>query len=179
MNQMYQPHVTTPTEVAEPGQVSTPTPPQQSSQDLFARLSSIQLRLWKCRDHSKTNSIDGDASTQPEIDRFIQTASDIYSTAETAAVWSQDSTVSREMSSHDRESFYFQLMVSVSTALEILAPIVNLPSVPASDDEEQGRKSKTQSFIQMKSSFFNLTSLKDNDCLNTRLTFTTIDFYLI
>ncbi|KAL9594713.1 MAG: hypothetical protein Q9219_006877 [cf. Caloplaca sp. 3 TL-2023] len=181
LNQMYQPYITPPAEVVTPGHIPNQAHMHRhSSQDLFARLSSIQMRLWKCKDHSKTNSTDDDgASTLSAIDGFIQAASDICGVAETVAAWSQDSTAV-DMSSHDLESFHFQLMMSVSAALEILSPIVNPLYAPATSDD--GRKTKTQSsclsFVQMQSSFFDLASLKDSESLNTRLTLTTVDFYL-
>ncbi|KAL8717590.1 MAG: hypothetical protein Q9225_005179 [Loekoesia sp. 1 TL-2023] len=184
-NEMYHSYVTPPAEGAPSGHLSNPpSMPRHSSQDLFARLSSIQMRLWKRRDQSKTNMTDDQgASAELETDGFIQTASDICGVAETAAAWSRDST-SLGMSSHDLESFYFQLMMSVSAALDMLTHLENLLSMPASGANESRQRDQHQtqsscpSLVPKQSSYFDLASLKDSERLNIRLTLTTVDFYL-
>ena len=185
LNHMISSYVIPPTEATASGQISNqPNMPQNSSQDLFARLSSIQMRLWNRRDQSKTSSTGNqDTFTETEIDDFIQTASDICTIAERAVAWSQDSS-SLGMSSHDLESFYFQLMMSVSAALDILTRLETLFSVPTSDANESRQRdtlhtqSSYSSLVRTQSSFFDLASLKDRERLNTRLTVTTVDFYL-
>ncbi|KAI4170956.1 MAG: hypothetical protein LQ343_004614 [Gyalolechia ehrenbergii] len=181
MSDLFHPCATTPVEKLTwgqtPSQSSIPQPPPQ---DIFSRLSSIQMGLWKRKDHGqKTLQKHHNMPSNAKIYDFIQTASDICSIAEAAAGWSHDLS-SSATSSHDLETFYFQLMMSVSSVLDILSNLEN-PSLAGFESHEHS-KNMTQSscpnLVQMRSSFFVLPSLKDSERLNMLLTLTTLDFYL-
>ncbi|KAL8942170.1 MAG: hypothetical protein Q9216_001817 [Gyalolechia sp. 2 TL-2023] len=184
MSDLFHPCTTTPVEsvTSEPaGSQSTRHP----SMDIFTRLSSIQMGLWKRKDQGQKTLPKHNVSSNAEIDDFIQTASDICTIAEAASAaggWSHDlcsTGTSSSSSSHDLEVFYFQLMMSVSAALDILSDLQNTPS--ASESPEQSKNMTPNScpnLVQMRSSLFVLSSLKDSERLNILLTLTTLDFYL-
>lgn len=201
MSDLFHPCATTATTTPAESVSSGHTPNQPAglsrnpSQDIFTRLSSIQMGLWKRKDHhgqnhTHTSQDYPDAtSSNGRIDDFIQTASDICSIAE--AGWNHhnaSSSSTNGTSSHeDCEVFYFQLMMSVSAALDILSNIEgqqqqSSSSASGSEIQEQHQQQNNShhhpNFIQMRSSFFILSSLQGNEHLNMLLTLTTLDFYL-
>lgn len=158
-------------------------PPRHPSLDLFTRLSVVQMELWKRKNRAKKIPGHQEASSRADIDDFIQTTSDICDIA-TTAVGRDHSTDTSVTSSHDMQAFYFQLMMSVSAALDILSCL----ATPVSSGEHGTPDSQGQSkdntptpspnLVRIQSSFFALLSLRDSDHLNKILTLTTLDYYL-
>ncbi|KAI4101560.1 MAG: hypothetical protein L6R37_004886 [Teloschistes peruensis] len=159
------------------------TETRHPSLDLFTRLSNIQMELWKRKDRAKKASEQQEPSSKGEFDGIIQTMSDICGIAKTAAALNHDM-ATPETSSCNIEGFCFQLMMSVSAALDILSYL----EAPAAEgipctSKSQGRvrddaPSSTLNLVRTQSSFFVLSSLGDSEHLNNILTLTSLDYYL-
>ena len=159
-------------------EISEPPPnqactPMQPTADLVACLSRIQMALWTREDQTNdTKTKRQGRLTDIDVDFFFKTASDICGIAEAAAA------ASPEILSRDLEVFYFQLMKSVTAALDMLNPLENAASAAETRADELRDQDEHANPAPLRSAFFVLSSLKDGDTLNTLLTFTTLEFYL-
>ncbi|KAL8995316.1 MAG: hypothetical protein Q9169_004920 [Polycauliona sp. 2 TL-2023] len=173
-----------------PSRAQTLSPPPNScnktrhpSLDIFTRLSNVQIELWKRKERAKKISEQQEPPSSAEFDDFIQTTSDLCGIAKTAAALNH-SMATPETTSYDMECFYFQLMMSVSAALDILSHL----ETPTPLDTPNGSESKRHTrhntpssnvnLVRKQSSFFALSSLDDSEHLNKILTLTTLDHYL-
>ncbi|KAL8980592.1 MAG: hypothetical protein Q9205_004371 [Flavoplaca limonia] len=151
------------------------------SLDLFTRLSNVQMELWKRRDRATNMAEHQDACV--EIDDFIQTTSEICDIAISAAGINHN-TETPTTSAHEMQGFYFQLMMAVSAALDILSSV----EAPTSHTKHRTPESQpptrantpisSSTLVRTRSSLFTLASLRDGEHLNKILTLTTLDYYL-
>ncbi|KAI4276345.1 MAG: hypothetical protein LQ337_002561 [Flavoplaca oasis] len=156
-------------------------PPRHPSLDLFTRLSNVQMELWKRRDRLTKMPEHQDACV--EIDDFIQTTSEICDIA-TSATGMNHSTETPTTSANEMQGFYFQLMMAVSAALDILSSVEAPTSHSKHGTPESQRPTRANTpissptLVRARSSLFTLASLRNGEHLNKILTLTTLDYYL-